>query len=133
MTSFGVFNLSWISRNQNWTRPAALGRSRQGHNRSRLQRKISRKGAKERQKSRQQEFTTETQRTLRSEAKGRIKSVLRLTFAALRLCVRLLLTEHELLLGADVLVKPGRSQGPSCAIKSAHQFPDQATPVILNG
>jgi hypothetical protein len=32
-----------------------------------------RKGAKERQKPRQQEFTTETQRTLRTEARGLIK------------------------------------------------------------
>lgn len=43
-----------------------------------------------------------------------------------------LLTEHELLLGADVRVKPCRSQSPSRPIKSAHQFPDQAGPVILN-
>jgi hypothetical protein len=42
------------------------------------------------------------------------------------------LTEHQLLLGASVLAKPGCSQRPGRPIKSAHEFPDQAAPVILN-
>ena len=51
---------------------------------------------------------------------------------------QLLLTAYYLLLterdaGANVLAKSGRSQGPSRAVKSAHQFPDKATPVVLNG